>query len=327
MANKKPSALTAAAALDGTELFHAVQAGNSRKVTGNQIRTLALAPFGANGLAARTGTETFAARTLTGPAAGISVSNGDGVAGNPTLALANDLAALEALGSTGLAVRTAPDAWTQRTLQAPAAGLTIGNPAGVAGDPTFALANDLAALEALSGTNTLYYRSAADTWTAVTIGGNLQFSGGVLNYRHRGCLVKKAADQTGANFTSITALTWDSETGGYDTDNIHDNSASPSRLTVPAGVGKVKLIGKVAVTSLTADNWGGIFVYKNGASGYVGYPGQMAESSNPGAHLIVTTPVLAVSPSDYFELMLLVESDTSVSIEEESSWFAMEIIE
>jgi hypothetical protein len=37
---------------------------------------------------------------------------------------------------------------------------------------------DLDALAALSGTNTIYYRSAANTWTAVTIGSGLTFSGG-----------------------------------------------------------------------------------------------------------------------------------------------------
>lgn len=39
---------------------------------------------------------------------------------------------------------------------------------------------DLDALAALSGTNTIYYRSAANTWTAVTIGADLSFSGGTL---------------------------------------------------------------------------------------------------------------------------------------------------
>lgn len=39
---------------------------------------------------------------------------------------------------------------------------------------------DLTALAALSGTNTLYYRSAANTWTAVTIGTGISFSGGTL---------------------------------------------------------------------------------------------------------------------------------------------------
>lgn len=71
----------------------------------------ALAANSTNGLWARTGAGTGAARTLTAPAAGISVSNGNGVSGNPTLALANDLSALEGLSTSGHARRTGTDAW------------------------------------------------------------------------------------------------------------------------------------------------------------------------------------------------------------------------
>lgn len=65
-------------------------------------------------------------------------------------------------------------------LTAPAAGIVVSNGDGLAGDPTLALANDLAALEALSGTNTIYYRSATDTWSPVTVSGELGFAGGTL---------------------------------------------------------------------------------------------------------------------------------------------------
>jgi hypothetical protein len=40
---------------------------------------------------------------------------------------------------------------------------------------------DLTALAALTGTDTIYYRSAANTWTAVTIGTGLGWSGGTLS--------------------------------------------------------------------------------------------------------------------------------------------------
>ena len=104
------------------------------------------------GIMVQTGEDTYGTATLTGPVAGLTITNGNGVAGNPTFALANDLAALEALSSTGFAVRSADDTWVQRSLVAPAAGFTIADADGVAGNPTFALANDLAALEGLTTT-------------------------------------------------------------------------------------------------------------------------------------------------------------------------------
>lgn len=45
---------------------------------------------------------------------------------------------------------------------------------------------DLTALAALAGTNTIYYRSAADTWTAVSIGTALTFSSGTLSATRTG---------------------------------------------------------------------------------------------------------------------------------------------
>lgn len=81
-----------------------------------------------------------------------------------------DLAAIAALNSTGLLARTAANAWAQRTLQAPAAGITITNPAGVAGDPTLVLANDLAAYEGLAATG-IVARTADGAAAARTITG------------------------------------------------------------------------------------------------------------------------------------------------------------
>jgi hypothetical protein len=69
---------------------------------------------------------------------------------NNKQALDADLTAISAMSTYGIVVRSAADTWVTRSLVAPAAGFTITEPAGLLGNPTFALANDLAALEGLT---------------------------------------------------------------------------------------------------------------------------------------------------------------------------------
>lgn len=97
---------------------------------------LAVENLSTSGSAHRIAADTWAVRTLTGPAAGVSVTNGDGVAGNPTIALANDLAAVEGLSTSGSAHRIGTDSWAVRTLQGTSGRITVTNGNGVSGDPT-----------------------------------------------------------------------------------------------------------------------------------------------------------------------------------------------
>jgi hypothetical protein len=175
-------------------------AGNPTFALANDLA--ALEGLAATGFAARIAADAWAQRSLTAPAAGLAIANNDGVGGNPAFALANDLSAVEGLAGAGLAARTGTDAWAVRTLTAPAAGITVSNGSGAAGNPTLALANDLAALEALSGTSTIYYRSGADTWSAVTIGGNLGFAAGILG----SALGTAATRDTGTSGTKVPLL-------------------------------------------------------------------------------------------------------------------------
>ena len=146
-------------------------------------------------------TGTQAASTVTGLAAiATSGSAADLSAGTVPAARmpAHTGDVTSAAGSTALTI--ANDAVTNAKLANMAAGTIKGNNTGGAADPvdlTVAqvktmlaytagdvgaqpLDGDLTALAALSGTNTIYYRSAANTWSPVTIGANLTFSAGTL---------------------------------------------------------------------------------------------------------------------------------------------------
>lgn len=128
---------------------------------------LSISELASTGLIANTGSGVAAARTLAAPAAGFTITNPGGVAGNPTFALADDLAAFEALSSTGIPVRTASNTFALRSLANAAAGLNWTNGDGVSGNPTPVLANDTAALEALSSTG-FPVRTTTDTWAQRT---------------------------------------------------------------------------------------------------------------------------------------------------------------
>ncbi|MBN9522615.1 hypothetical protein J0H58_29520 [bacterium] len=137
--------------------------------------------------------------------------------------------------AAGQALLTAVDAAAQRTaLGVPAgSGTSTGANTGdqdLSGYATTAavaagyqpLDADLTALAALTGTATIYYRSGANTWSAVTIGSGLSFTGGTLaasGGSGGGCLFAQTADVTVTNTIVETTLT----------------GAGVGSLTLPAG--------------------------------------------------------------------------------------------
>lgn len=220
---------------------------------------VAIGDMTCTGLIARTAPATFACRTLIAPAAGITISNPDGIAGNPTFALANDLAALEALGGLGLAVRTAADTWAQRSI-AEGVGITVTNGDGALGNPTVAININGLTEEATiaSGDFVAIYDVSVGAHRKMTRANFISgLSGSVASKSAR---IEKNANQAIAGFT-ITELTFQVES--FDTDTIANLGVNATRLTCKTA-GKYLIQGDVAWNNDATGEYRDVMIRKNG---------------------------------------------------------------
>ena len=121
------------------------------------------------GLVTQTSEGVYNARSVAVSGDGLQVTNGDGVAGNPTVALDDDVAAIEALTGTGLLVHTAAGTWTERTITA-GTDISIVNGNGVSGNPTISV----------SGTFASYTTSSSAALTNYPVGTVLLVESGLF---------------------------------------------------------------------------------------------------------------------------------------------------
>lgn len=122
-----------------------------------------------------------------------------------TITLANDLAALEGLSSTGIAARTTTDTWALRTIGGTANRVTLSNGDGVAGNPTVDISAAYAGQASIATLGTVTTGVWQGTAIDVTHGGtgaNLSATGGV------GQVLKQASAGTTVSVTtfSVTEL-------------------------------------------------------------------------------------------------------------------------
>jgi hypothetical protein len=178
---------TSVVATDGTDIYEF-----------ELVSSLVAPDPGSNGVVVRTALGATVARTLTGPAAGITVTAGDGVSANPTLALANDGSASavggvatddEVLiydtsatairkapvsdfislsggmadpGANGIVVRTSSGVTTARTITGTTNEITVTHGNGVSANPTISLPASLV-LGAVSATSLTVGGASATT--------------------------------------------------------------------------------------------------------------------------------------------------------------------
>jgi hypothetical protein len=141
-----------------------------------------------------------------------------------------------------------------------------------------------------------------------------------------GALAYTTATSPIATATNHT-VAWNNEL--YDTAGMHDNAVNNSRLTVPAGVQSVRLTAQIMWQSnATGIRWA--VIMKNGTPTYNGSTKLYRNAVNGSVTtLLLTSPILTVSPGDYFEVRVHQTSGGNLNLEggADDAWFAMEAID
>lgn len=141
----------------------------------------------------------------------------------------------------------------------------------------------------------------------------------------KGALVYASAAQSIPNNTA-TSCNWNTES--YDTDSFHDTSTNNERLTVPAGVTRVRLHASVWWAGNSSGQRTATFA-KNGSQTFVGnsYDREGSPPTNDMAQEIVS-PILSVTASDYFEVQVSQNSGGALNANGSTvwAWFFMEVI-
>jgi hypothetical protein len=149
-----------------------------------------------NGLVAKTSTNVLANRTVTAGTVGLSVSNGDGVSGNPTVSLTGLPLTLAQLVNTGV-ITYDGSVLNPRTITGTANQITVVDGSGVSGDPTISITTNpilpgTGAVTLPSGTipqrpvgsdGQIRYNSQTSVYEAYSSGGwnTIAYSGGAVD--------------------------------------------------------------------------------------------------------------------------------------------------
>jgi len=143
---------------------------------------------------------------------------------------------------------------------------------------------------------------------------------------HRGALVWLGGAQSIPSGITTTVL-FAGE--AYDTDSIHDTSSNTGRLTVPADVSYVRLSANIQWDKWITEKKT-TFLYRNGSL-YNGPPKVRFSNLDAGTTIghthVLDSPIIPVSPGDYFEIRVNQANAVARNVDWDSTWFAMEIIQ
>jgi hypothetical protein len=146
--------------------------------------------------------------------------------------------------------------------------------------------------------------------------GNMRKSAAeLIGHQFRGARAVRTTNQTTANYTTGTPIPF--ESADVDTDTFW-SAGSPSRLTIPAGLGitHVDVSAAVRVELVTSDTWTELaIVQRNSADAALGQWGNMSNIlTTTTKKLSAGSLCVPVSDGDYFTAVLTQQTDTSITV-------------
>jgi len=124
------------------------------------------------GLQVKTNSTTLTGRTITTGTAGISVSNGDGVSGNPTVSLAGQVLNFANASVNGIVTLTTGGTVSSTQIQGTTNQISVSNGDGIAGSPTVGIASN----PTLPGTAGVALPSGTTAQRAAASNGTLRYN-------------------------------------------------------------------------------------------------------------------------------------------------------
>ena len=141
---------------------------------------------------------------------------------------------------------------------------------------------------------------------------------GVVGFQ--GALVKLTGDWSHASSGASLTIDWDAEE--YDYGGWHDNSTNNDRLTVPAGVSRIRLSLLVGWDSNATGNR--YVVGLKDAAGAYGLPRYSWDATGLDFQNTIHGAVVDVVEGNYFTVSCYQNSGGTRTIESDYSWFAIE---